>query len=83
MYPRHLENIKEYQEIKTLATSYRIAVIPYLASRRVLESHEFGIHLTSQKYYNLVRRMKPNKEEPETIAGLLKALVDKGFIYKN
>ena len=27
--------------------------------------------------------MKPNKEEPETIAGFLKALVDKGFIYKN
>ena len=30
-----------------------------------------------------MRRIKLNKEEPETITRLLKALVDKGFIYMN
>ena len=81
VYPRHLEDIEQFQEIKTLATSHRIAVIPYSASRRVLESHEFDIHLTSQKYYNLVRRMKPTPEDLDIIGGLLAALEDRGFVY--
>ena len=38
------------------ATSYREAVIPYSASRRVIDHLEdFGLHLSSKQFYNLVR----------------------------
>ena len=48
----------------------------------MLKSQEFGISLTAKQYYNLVRRISANKDNPETIDALLVALEDAGFIYR-
>ena len=82
VYPRFMNDLPDFQEIRAAATSHRIAIIPYSASRRVLESSsEFGLNLRSKQYYNLIRKWKPNQKDPTTIGGLLVALEDEGFVY--
>ena len=81
VFPRYLVETQEYREVLETARYYRLAIIPYSASRRVLESTEFGISLTHKQYYNSVRRIIPNKDDSLSIQGLLIALFDHGFIY--
>ena len=81
VYPHFMEELVEFRRIREMAISHRTSVIAYSASRRVLESEEFGLSLTSRQYYNLVRKMKPDGEDPQTIVGLLAALEDQGFVY--
>ena len=76
-----MEELEEFRRIREMAISHRISIISYSASRRVLESEAFSLSLTSKQYYNLVRKMKPDENDPQTIAGLLAALEDQGFIY--
>jgi hypothetical protein len=56
------------------APKHREAVIPYSERRRVLESEEFSVTISTCRYYNSVRKMSPDKEQPQTIDGLLIAL---------
>ena len=82
VYSRHMTETKEYREVLQTASRHRIAVIPYSASRRVLEATKFGISLTYKQYYNTVRNTPPNREDSRTIEGLLVALSDADFIYR-
>jgi hypothetical protein len=45
-YPELKEYVPEFQQLIHTAISHRFAVIPYSASRRVLESAEFAFHLS-------------------------------------
>jgi hypothetical protein len=46
----------------------------------VLESKEFGVTISAREYYNSVRKMITDKEQPQTINGLLMTLQE-GFVY--
>jgi hypothetical protein len=81
VYPALMEHIEEFQQVREAAVAYRFAVIPYSASRRVLESKEFALHLSHRQYYNLVRKMKPDSQDQRTIAGLIVALEEHSFLY--
>jgi hypothetical protein len=48
----------------------------------VLKSEEFGVTISAREYYNLVRKMIPDKEQPQKIDRLLKALQVEVFIYR-
>ena len=60
VYPRQMAQLEEFQQIKLAAIYHRTTIIPYSASRRVLEAEEFGLNLTSKQYYNLVRKSRPS-----------------------
>jgi hypothetical protein len=81
-FPRHRQALEEWQALMQTARRHREAVIPYLESRRVLEYEEFGITISAREYYNLVRKMTANKDQPQTIDGLLVALQEEGFVYR-
>ena len=82
VYPRHLARTEEFKQAKATATQHREAIIAYSASRRVLESNEYGVTLTSKQYYNTVRKAPANAEDMTTIVGLLQALEDNDFIHQ-
>jgi hypothetical protein len=48
----------------------------------VLEFKEFGVTISTREYYNLVRKMITDKEQPKIIDKLLMALQKKRFMYK-
>jgi hypothetical protein len=77
-----MEMIPEFQAIRERAISHRTSVIAYSSSRRILESEEFGLYLSSKQYYNLIRKMKLSEDNLKIIAGLVAALEDEGFIYR-
>ena len=57
-------------------------MILYSESRRVLEAEEFSLTISAKDYYNSVRKIVPDKDNPETIDGLHRALQKAGFIYR-
>jgi hypothetical protein len=48
----------------------------------VLEVKKFNIIIFTREYYNSVRKMITDKDQPQTINKLLMALQKKGFVYK-
>jgi hypothetical protein len=48
----------------------------------VLEAEEFSITISAREYYNSVRKMVADKDQPQTIDGLLVALQEEGFVYR-
>ena len=48
----------------------------------MLESEEFGINLISRQYYNIIRKITPNKAEPKIIRGLFITFKKTKFIYR-
>jgi MULE transposase domain len=81
-FPRHRQALDEWQALIQTARKHRQAIIPYSDSRRVLESEEFGVTITAREYYNSVRKMVADKDQPQTIDGLLVALQEEGFVYR-
>jgi len=81
-FPRHRQALDEWQDLLRTARKHRQAVIPYSESRRVLEAEDFGLTITSREYYNSVRKMVADKDQPQTIDGLLVALQEEGFVYR-
>lgn len=81
--PSHRNRLDEVKQLKQLAVTHRLAVIPYKESRRVLEAEGFGVVLTSQEYYNTVRKAPFDKTDPKSLVGLLQALNEAGFIYQS
>jgi len=73
VYPRQLPRTTEFQQAKATAVRHREAIIAYSAARRVLESVEYGVVLTSKQYYNTVEGL-PTKRMVATIVGLLAEL---------
>ena len=82
MYTRQLTRTEEFQQARAAAVRHREAIILYSTSRRVLESVEYSVTLTSKQYYNTVRNKSANKEDDTTIVGLLSALQTAGFIHQ-
>ena len=66
-FHRHRQRLEEYQKAAAQARQHRSQIIPYLVSRRVLESEEFGITLTAREYYNSVRFKSVDKDDSQTI----------------
>jgi hypothetical protein len=48
----------------------------------VLEAEEFSITISAREYYNSVRKMVTDKDQPQTIDRLLMALQEESFVYK-
>jgi hypothetical protein len=75
-------SLDKYKTLIHTVIKYRIAIIPYSDSRRVLETEEFGIVINTREYYNTVRKMISNNVMPKTINRLLIALEKEEFIYR-
>ena len=67
----YLRSLDEYQVVKDTVRKYRIVIILYFKSRRVLKAEEFGFVISVKDYYNIVRKMVPDKDKPKIIDGLL------------
>ena len=48
----------------------------------MLESKEFGIIISAREYYNSVRKIITNKEQPRIIDRLLIVFQEEGFVYR-
>ena len=48
----------------------------------MLKSEEFGIIISAREYYNSVRKIITNKEQPRIIDRLLIVFQEEGFIYR-
>lgn len=81
MYEINQQLIPEYQQLIAAAINHRTKVIPYSLSRNTLDCDDFGVFLSSKKYYNLVWTHPADKASLESIQGLLKALDDAEFIH--
>ena len=81
MYTVNQDLIPEFRQLVVAAIKHRINIIPYSQSRRILDSDDLGLFLSAKKYYNLVRNLPADKEDLETIQGLLKALDDAEFVH--
>jgi hypothetical protein len=63
-FSAHLKSSSEYQEALKQATKHREQVLPYSVSRRLIDAEELGVVLSSQDYYNSVRKELPDKSKP-------------------
>jgi SHS2 domain-containing protein len=48
----------------------------------VLEAEKFSITISTREYYNFVRKMITDKDQPQTINRLLMTFQEEGFVYK-
>jgi hypothetical protein len=48
----------------------------------VLEAEKFSIIISAREYYNFVRKIITNKDQPQTINKLFMTLQKEGFMYK-
>lgn len=81
-FPRHKARLDEFQRALAQSRLHRISIIPYSVSRRVLESEEFGVNLSTREYYNSVRSRPVSSDDEKSIQGLVAALKEAGFIYR-
>jgi hypothetical protein len=81
-YLAHMQGLPEYKTQAAAARTWRTKVIPYSTTRRVLEDDEFGMLLRPRDYYNAVRSQPVDKAEDRSIAGLVAALQEAGFVYR-
>jgi hypothetical protein len=82
VYTAHLKASEEYQEALRQAKKHREQVLPYSTSRRLINAEDLSVVLSSQDYYNAVRKDVPDKIKPETIDALLRMLKDQQFVYQ-
>jgi len=82
IYPAHKRHLYEFQELLARATAHRNAQIVYSDSRRILESEDFAIHLSSREFYNTVRRQPIDGKNEKSILGLLTELQENNWICK-
>ena len=68
--PIYLRSLDEYQTAKDTSRKYYIAIILYSKSRRVLKAKKFGLIISAKDYYNIIRKIIPNKDKPKIIDGL-------------
>ncbi|KIW89890.1 uncharacterized protein Z519_09319 [Cladophialophora bantiana CBS 173.52] len=78
----HRDRFADVQAAKAQARIHRFNTLPFSASRRILDSSEIGVLLTSKEYYNVVRYLPASKESAKTISGLIFALQNEGFVYE-
>jgi hypothetical protein len=82
VFPAHLKTTEEWKGAAVMAKKHREQVLPYSASRRLIDAESFGLVLSSRAYYNSIRKEIPDKSKPETIEALLLSLEEEGFIYQ-
>jgi hypothetical protein len=78
-YPTHRKRIPEFQEALVKATAHRSAKIVYSASRRILESEDFALHLSSREFYNTLRKQRVEGDD-KSVLGFIAELQDKQWI---
>jgi hypothetical protein len=61
---------------------HRQQVLPYLNSRRLIDSKDLDVIISAKDYYNSVRKEIPDKSKPKIIITLLRMLDENGFIYR-
>jgi hypothetical protein len=81
-FPGHLKSSEDFQETLRQAKKHRQQVMPYSASRRLIDAEELGVVLSARDYYNSVRKEIPDKDKPKTIVALLRMLEDQQFVYR-
>jgi hypothetical protein len=74
-------SFKEYKAFIYTIIKYRIAIISYSDSRRILEVKKYKIIISAREYYNAVRKIIPNNIISKTVNKLLVIFEEKGFIY--
>lgn len=74
IYLAHKKRLLEYQQLVVKATAHRQAKVIYLNSRRILETEDFHLHMTSKEFYNTVRKQKVNWSDDRSIIGLVTEL---------
>jgi hypothetical protein len=81
-YKVHQKATEEYQQLVAAGKQFRIAIIPYSTTRRVLKQEDYGMTLPAKDYYNLIRTPLSQVEETYTVNALLLVLKDYGFIFR-
>jgi hypothetical protein len=81
-YSFYCFSLDEYKALIRTVIKYRIAVIPYYNSRRVLKIKKFGIVINAREYYNIIRNIISYNAIFKTINRLFIPLEKKEFIYK-
>lgn len=79
-YPSHRSRLIEVQQLLAKATAHRKAKIVYSDSRRILESEDFALHLSSKEFYNTVRKGRVDKQDEKSVLGLITELQENNWI---
>lgn len=82
VFPAHLKSTEEWKGAAMMAKKHGEQVLPYSASRRLIDAEGFGLVLSSRAYYNSIRKEIPDQSKPETIEAQLLSLEEEGFIYQ-
>ncbi|OQV08491.1 MULE transposase domain-containing protein [Cladophialophora immunda] len=82
IFAGHRDRLAEFQAAKSQARLHRLNTLPFSASRRILDSNDFGVVLTSKEYYNSVRFKPASKDDDKLINGLVVALQNEEFVYE-
>jgi MULE transposase domain len=80
MYTENQNLLSKYRQLVNLAFKHHDNLVLYSQSRRILDSEDLDLFLSSKKYYNLVQN-QPADMNLKSIQGLLKALDDANFIH--
>ena len=62
------------------ATAHRQVKVVYLNSRRILETKDFHLYLTSKEFYNTMRKQKVDWSDDRSIIGLVTELQENSWI---
>jgi len=79
-YLAHRKRLLEHQQLVVKATAHRQAKVVYSNSRRILETEDFHLHLTSKEFYNTVRKQKVDWSDDRSIIGLVTELQENSWI---
>jgi len=79
-YLAYRKRLLEYQQLVVKATAHRQVKVVYSNSRRILETEDFHLHLTSKEFYNTVRKQKVDWSDDRSIIGLVTELQENSWI---
>lgn len=81
-FNKHVQTIPEYQQQVSEALKLRINHQPYSKVVQLLRGDSGGLLIDERAYYNLVRHQKLDKNNQDTVSGLLRALDEQGFRFR-
>lgn len=78
-YPNHRKRFTQWQELIATGTAHRRAKVVYSNSRRILETEDFALHLSSKEFYNTLRKRSADKEDNKSLLGLVHELQENNW----
>lgn len=78
----HEQSTEAFQCVIPVARKYRSADVPYSTVCQLLMEEGNGLIISERTYYNTVRDRQSNKEDGNTISGLIRALRDQDFKFR-